>query len=84
MTPELQLLQLLQGLNVGYTEDITAPHNPGRTFRIYVGVEGVVVGVGPNGEAINRHFITGYHLTPFRQITSAVATNLAACYPTKP
>ena len=55
---------------------------PSKSFQLYVGIEGVVVGVDKNGNPINRHFIVGYHPISFKQVTSAgtTATSLAALF----
>ncbi len=42
---------------------------PTRIFQLYVGVEGVVVGIGANNQTVNRHFIVGYHPVYFKSIS---------------
>lgn len=56
----------------------------GKTFQLYVGVEGDIVGVGANGQTVNRHFIVGYHPVYFKSISTTAsgttATDLAALF----
>jgi hypothetical protein len=78
------LLGILKG-NCDDHEDIdisVTDYTPGRSFQLYVGVEGIIKGLSEKGQAVNRHFIVGYHPISFSQITRAgtTATNLAACF----
>lgn len=81
----IQILQTLRKFNSNYQEDINISggnFTPARPFQLYVGVAGVVVGIDENGQAVNRHFTSGYHPVVFKQITATgtTATSMAALY----
>jgi hypothetical protein len=61
---------------------LSSNFNPGYSFYLYVGTEGVVNGIDQNGRAFSTKFIIGYHPIKLKTIlqSGTTAADLAACF----